>query len=386
MLQSVLVYTSVGLVLFYLGRHIQQREAKLMATTGETLPFYSWEIILSILIFGTVAGLRYHTGYDHASYLNTYLQLKDTGILSRQDFEPAFTLVSKLFAKFGLHFFFYFAFWAALEFSLLYYGLRKHKKLLPWIGLCLMLGPYFLHMMNTLRQGVVECLFVAMVPLIAKRKIGLYLLLTLFAMTLHKSSLILLPVYFIALSRIKIDAKWSIGIVALCFILGFFPQWIAFLLDKFGYALTYVGYGKYDHVYHNSNGFYFREITLGPITLLAALVKFSIVVAYPKVKAYFKEDKMLPFFFRLSYIYICYSFLMGKTTHYLLRPGEYFMPFLMIMAAYVLSYLWYSKKTKYFFAFLAVNCIYIFVELSKVFCFEGYKTMTVFYRFYFMYL
>ena len=73
MLLSVCVYTSLAAILFALGWHVWKREERLKAATGRVLPFWSWEIIASILIFAVVAGARYHTGFDHAMYLHQYV-------------------------------------------------------------------------------------------------------------------------------------------------------------------------------------------------------------------------------------------------------------------------------------------------------------------------
>ena len=70
------------------------------------MPFYSWEIMLSLLVFAFVAGARYHTGYDHAMYLEQYQHLQQTGEFSRDNFEYGFEWISKIFAWCHIHYFF----------------------------------------------------------------------------------------------------------------------------------------------------------------------------------------------------------------------------------------------------------------------------------------
>ena len=120
MLLSLIVYSLTGAVLFFLGWHVNEREQRLLLQEGKELPFYSWEIMLSVLLFSIVAGARYHTGYDHAMYLDQYLHLQQTGDFSRDNFEYGFEGISRLFAIFNIHYFFYFAFWALLQIGLLY--------------------------------------------------------------------------------------------------------------------------------------------------------------------------------------------------------------------------------------------------------------------------
>ena len=204
MLLSLLVYSLTGATLFFLGWHVNRREQRLQLQSGGELPFYSWEIILSLLIFAVVAGARYHTGFDHKMYLDQYLHLQQTGEFGRDNFEYGFEWISKLFAWCHIHYFFYFAFWALLQIGFLYFALRHRKHLLCWVGLGIMCGSYFLWMMNSVRQAVVVCLFVALIPLIKDRKFIPYAIIVIAGAFLHKSALLLLPVFLITFIKVEI--------------------------------------------------------------------------------------------------------------------------------------------------------------------------------------
>ena len=157
MFLSFFVYTFTALGLFLLARIVSLRESYLIQARGQTLQFCTLEIMLSICLFAFIAGARYETGVDHLSYLQEYLNLQTTGDTRRETFESGFLFVSKLFAQSGVHFFFYFAFWAALQIGFVYYALRNNKYLLPFVGLCIMLGPYYLSWMNGIRQFYLCC-------------------------------------------------------------------------------------------------------------------------------------------------------------------------------------------------------------------------------------
>ena len=120
MLLSLLVYSITGLILFLLGWHVNKRECESLLLTGKKLPFYSWEILLSLLLFAVVAGARYHTGYDHAMYLEQYQHLQANGEFSRHNFEYGFEWISKIFAWCHIHYFFYFAFCQPIMYVLPY--------------------------------------------------------------------------------------------------------------------------------------------------------------------------------------------------------------------------------------------------------------------------
>lgn len=170
MILSILVYTLTGFSLFGLGWHASVRDAKSRLQGGQGTSFLSWEIVLSVLLFAIVAGARYNTGFDYAMYLREYGVLQATGDFNRCDFEPGFVLVSKGFAALNLHYFFYFAFWGAVQIGVVYLGLNDRKFLLPWVGLNIMLGTCFICWMNLMRQYVVVCAFVPMTLLIRQRK------------------------------------------------------------------------------------------------------------------------------------------------------------------------------------------------------------------------
>ena len=182
MVLSLTVYTGTALVMAWLGWHVSHREQRVMANGGRELPFGSWEILIAILIYVAISAVRWLTSWDYNMYYNYYVTMQSMGECSRENFEPGFVFATSVMARSGLHFAFYFAFWALLQISLLYYALRHRKVLLPWVAICIFTGPYYVQWMSTLRQAVVECLFVLMVELIVRRKFWLYMLLCLLAM------------------------------------------------------------------------------------------------------------------------------------------------------------------------------------------------------------
>ena len=341
MLLSFLVYSLTGAILFYLGWHVNKREQVSLIQGGSKLPFYSWEILLSIFIFSVIAGARYHTGYDHAMYLDQYLHLQKTGDFSRQNFEYGFEWISKFFAWCNIHYFFYFAFWALLQIGFLYFGLRNHKYLLCWVGLGIMLGTYFLGWMNSVRQSVIVCLFVALVPLVKDRKFLPYVAIVLLSAFIHKSALLLLPVYLLAYVNLdkNIPSKWILlAVFAVFVLLGVRPFWIDWFTN-YHWFLDLTGYENYGNLDDPNVADKFRIINLGPSRIAILCGNLLTIWFYPKLKAFFQDDKLLPYFFALAFIGMCISNLLMNTTHFILRPTEYFTIFYLIMGAYLMTYL-----------------------------------------------
>ena len=351
MLPSLLVYGLTGAVLFFLGWHVNKREQQSLLKGGAKLPFYSWEIMLSLLIFSIIAGARYHTGYDHAMYLDQYLHLQKTGDFSRQNFEYGFEWISRFFAWCNIHYFFYFAFWALLQIGFLYFGLRHHKHLLCWVGLGIMCGSFFLGWMNSVRQSVVVCLFVALIPLINDRKFLPYLLIVIVAAFIHKSALLLLPVFlltFIDVKEIITNRKVLMGVFACFVILGVIVgaiPWDKFL-GNYQWILDLIGYSNYGNTNDPNVVGQFKGLGSWGISRVPMLLGcISIIWFYPELKSHFSNDKLLSYFFVLAYIGMCLYYLLINTTHYILRPIDYFTIFYLIMGAYMMVYLLRTRKT-----------------------------------------
>ena len=367
MLLSLLVYSLTGAILFFLGWHVNWREQRLQLHDCKQLPFYSWEIVISIMIFAVVAGARYHTGFDHAMYLEQYQHLQQTGEFTRTSFEYGFEWISKIFAHLHIHYFFYFAFWALLQIGLLYFGLRNHKFLLCWVGLGIMCCSYFLGWMNSVRQSVVVCLFVALIPLIRNRKFLPYAIIVFLAAFIHKSALLLLPVFFISFLKIEKRQlnRWCLlAIFALFVILGLRPFWIDWFTN-YQWFLNLTGYSNYTNLSDPNVVGKFRTLNWGPSRITIFCNTLLMVLLYPDLKQYFKNDILLPYFFFLSFIGICLSNLLMNTSHFILRPVDYFTVFYLVIDAYMMVYLLSTKK--YLFSILLFICIYThtFIDVFK---------------------
>jgi hypothetical protein len=346
MLLSLLVYSLTGASLFFLGWHVNSREQRLMLKSGNHLPFYSWEILLSLFIFAIVAGARYHTGFDHAMYLEQYQHLQQTGEFSRQNFEYGFEWISRFFAWCKLHYFFFFAFWALLQIGFLYFGLRNHKHLLCWIGLGIMCGSYFLGWMNSVRQSVVVCLFVALIPFIKDRKWLPYILIVILASLIHKSALMLLPAFLITFLKMgeKTPSKWILlAILAVFVLLGLKPFWVDYF-SNYQWFLDLTGYQNYGNLDDPNVAGKFRTLNWGPSRLSILLSNLLMIWYYPKLKSHFKDDKLLPYYFILAFIGMCLSNLLMNTSHFILRPTEYFTVFYLLLGAYLMVYFVKTKN------------------------------------------
>lgn len=384
---SICVYTFTALGLFFLARNVAHRESYSLRTCGRVLPFYSLEILLSICLFAFISGVRYKTGIDYLSYLEEYKKLQTIGI-AKETLESGFVFISKLFADAGLHFSFYFAFWAALQIGFVYYALRNNKYLLPFVGLCVMLGSYYLNWMNGIRQSVVACAFIFIIELIEKKNLWQYMLLIVLMSLCHRSALFLLPVYFLFVrdwGGLLCNKKLTLTILLLCVFLGITPTWLHFIeyLDRVLYIIGYEDYSERIAIMTEEN---LRDMSWGPGRLSIFLSGVMIIWYYSAMRDYFAEDNKVYAYSLLFFIGICLYNLFANTSHIFLRPIGYFTIFQLPLTAYLLYYFYKLAKSWQFYALLVLTCSNAYLNVYKAVVSPTATTDFSLYRFFWDYI
>ena len=330
----------LALTLFALGWHVSCREARLKVASGGTLPFWSWEIILSIVVFAAVAGARYHTGYDHAAYLQQYIDYQKYGFFTR-DYEPLFMWVTQLMAGTHVHYFFFFALWAALQLAMLYYALNRHKHIIPWVALILVLGPTFVHLMNTMRQGIVECAVPLLIVLAHDRKAVAFVLIVAALSLLHFTSIFLLFIYLIKPAKFcTVPHKTLLVIAVICIFIGHTAMWVNAVSGVMSFfAEHHLTYGNELSV--NPHHF---SVNIGPVRVMMLLTQL-LVIFFSKYLLEAKSDVEFKSAILIwAMLYILGTSIMCNTTNFFQRPFELFTICYVIMMAMVVHELLAVKK------------------------------------------
>lgn len=368
MLFSLLVYSGTALVMAWLGWHVSKREQQRLLNGGVEVPMLSWEIVAMAIVFVAVSTARWLTSWDYKMYYGYFVSMQSLGEYSRENFEPLFALVTKALALTGAHFSIYFAFWAIVQIVLLLYAMRHRKALLPWLALCVFLGPYYIFWMGFIRQAIVECLFVLMVELIVKRKFWWYLLLSLVAIGIHRMSVLFIPLYFIPLIPVRNYKRWlPFMLLALCVLLGSFPQWIRMLFDHLGKFADVLGYGHYYRLFMSNDLEYAFRNVMGPARLCPLLSCLIMIWYYPAIRDKFSRDPYIPALYRFALVYMGYINLFANTTQYLTRPGELMRTVFLVMVCYTIHYLWRERKWLPFAVITFCNFYYVFYEMAKAY-------------------
>ncbi len=358
MLLSFLVYTITAVALAYLGWHANTRERSMLEAGGKRLPFYCWEIVASIVLFAIVAGARYKTGYDYIYYYSQYVQMRDMQGFSRHDYEWGFVLITKLFAAIKAHEFFYFAFWGGLQLGLFYYAFRKNKSLLPWLALIIMLGGYFVGWMNTIRQVVVECAFVALVPMCTSwRKTFIACAIAMVFASIHVTAL-LIVVYLLcmySLRNTEMSRRSCLVVYTVFVLLGIYPFWLKWM-GGLGTVMVWLDYSKYVPLLNKLIAGEFKPFGMGPGHLCLILSQVLVMWYYPLVKKDNPDDKVLRNYYFLAFWGMCLSSLLINTAHYMLRPVEILTLCVPVMLAYTMRTL-YRKRNYIGLGFVCVSTL-----------------------------
>ena len=364
---SLVVYTGTAIVMAALGWHVTNREQRALVAGKPELSLWSWEIVTAMLIYVAVSSARWLVSWDYNMYYNYFVSMQSLGEYSRENFEPGFTGLTLLMARSGMHFALYCCFWATVQILLLFYALRHRKALLPWLALCVFLGPYYIFWMGFVRQSVVEALFVLMIELIVRRKFWIYLLLCLVAVSIHKMSVLLIPLYFVPLIplRFKVRRWMPYALLGILIALGSYPQWIRWLFDHIGHFAQVLGYDHYYRLFSSHNLEYAFRFVMGPARLCPLVCCLVVIWYYPAMKKAFSGDQLLSPTYRFTLIYMGYINLFANTTQYLTRPGELMRTCFVIMVCYCFHYLWRERKWLPFAIMSVCSFYYVYYEIYK---------------------
>ena len=190
MFESLYVYGLLAALMIAFG-YIEARNWQAVPGvqgTRKRRTFWDAANLIPILLFAIVFGSRYMVGVDYPHYLTYYLH-------GGRDFEFGFQTVQDLMTGLGMHFSWFFGFWALIQVFLLYYAYRNERQLFPWFALFLIFGTGFMSWMNIIRHQLAACIFLISLDSIEKKEPLKYYFWVFVAFLFHKSSILLVIVY-----------------------------------------------------------------------------------------------------------------------------------------------------------------------------------------------
>lgn len=362
MILSSFVYLSFAFILYKLGAIIHN--LKIYRSSNIT---YKHVLIFTFVLFALISGLRYRVGADYIPYYKYFYQVCNGGYIDSifSGFEPIFVFVTKILSSFN-SVILYFATWAFIQIYFTYHALKNRSYLYPFLGLILILGPYYLSWMNGIRQTMAACIFIwASTLLVDKRKIFSYICIIIITSFLHKSALLLLIFIFLPPKNWLPNRYICIIILLSCAICG----QLAIIRDHLDFAeniLQNLGYDSYANSFDNILSLDDTQRAYGPRRIVLLLSSILILWYKDDMKSLYK-DKFFTYSLNLFFIYCCSTDLLSNVSNLFLRPFLYLEPFALISTAYLLTYLKirygiYRKKSYIFWFALFCSCSYLMID------------------------
>lgn len=340
MLQSILVYFFMALSMFALAKVPVKKTVNGYVCLWS--PTYKIRMIVLYIIFAFFSGVRYNVGIDHLSYLGQYQSIIARGWTDREDMEAGFVSFMWLFAQAGAHYAFFFGTLALVQIVTLYRAFRTERYILPYLGFLIITGGFYFFLMNGMRQALVVTIFFAAVPLILKRKFLWYAAVIAFCYTLHKSSALLLPIYFITylkLDKLMLPRLWQLLLLIAGLAVSNLNLWQE-LLQYTNTIFQLIDYSRYEDANLIEDS---RIENFGPRSIILLLIDITMILLSPKLRKTF-TSKMFGFCY-LFYIVYFTLFPVFVSSMAFTRVVNYFAVCRPIVSAYGLFYLFKSRKS-----------------------------------------
>ena len=185
--------------------------------------FFTVDIVIILFVFALFCGLRNNVGVDYPQYLEDYLHPNSP---DRSYTEWLYKKIVDVMSLSGIHYSFYFATIAFLQllFSLL--AFKSERFLFPFLLFVLMTNGTFFMWMNGMRQCFAVSLFLFSTTFINKREPLYYLITIVVACLLHKSAVLVLPLYLSIFSKDIFKSKTlQLVLLAAAVLLSATPFW-----------------------------------------------------------------------------------------------------------------------------------------------------------------
>lgn len=359
MILSILTYLILALALYALAQNYVISNNLYLERYGQSPRFFMPQIWLSLLIFGLICGLRYNVGVDNLVYIKFYSFVLNEANAFNEHFEPLFLLITRLFSYSGFHWSVWLGFWGVIQIGFTYYSVKDYRFLLPYLALFIVLGPTFLSWTNGLRQCVVICIFYWAIQFAVQKRYIVYSCIVLGCLFIHKSAVLLLPMYFLYQYPWVPSKKYvQLIFVIVCTIIGLTPTWLD-IMNNIKPLLDSIDYKSYaDNLERISKS---NDIMgWGPARIGIWLLDIMTIWVYSILNSQYKFPKLFNVFFFSFFWGICAFNLFSNTSHIFLRPIAYLRDFRLLIVPICLYYL---KKDNQERTLFLMSCLAYFYTL-----------------------
>lgn len=347
-IQSIIIYLSLFTIMSLIASKARKEDSW----------FY---IIIAVLIYSIVFGMRYKVGVDYMSYFNDYKYASfSTYNLMRTHYEPGFQFIMLTLIGFKAHFSWFFGVVAFLQLYLVFKSLKDDPDIYQFLVFTFIIGCVWLTYANGLRQQLAFCLFAYSLCFVEKNKWLLYYIIIAISISIHNSATVLAIMYPI----LRYNEDWFKNINTKIQLLSLF---IAIILGNIGIVQKYfglletyasfLGYGRFFSEAYD--GAVYTPLERKGIGYYVTLLLNVILVANStRYKEYF-DKKYVYYIYNLYFIGVLLFYsCMGSL--FIWRLNYYFYGFAYIVGAYAIlyaknnsKYLYYSLVGMYMLIFIA---------------------------------
>lgn len=345
MVFSILCYIIVGLLLSFWGKQVSLRYCRI-GKTKNIIPTFNEYLFFLLFTFFLFYGLRSKTtGQDTHNYIDFYESFIRFGRFERDNIEPAHIWLTQIYGTIGIPTWVFLGTYGLVQISFTLLCIKKQHFLYPYVCAYIILGPVFLEWANIMRQCAVASIFLFSIKYIEERKVIKYLIAILICSLIHKSAIILIPLYWILQYRLYPGNKYiRIVILMVSIFIGQSNTWIS-QITIISDGLGMIGLGDYtEHL--DSFIAQERDMAFGPSRISLLIVSICVILIMPQIIRRLHLPKKFDLYFSLYFIGICAYNIFANTSELFLRPIQYFTNTGVVLVPLLLYYL---IKRKYQF-------------------------------------
>ncbi len=353
MADSVIIYTGVLLALFSCAFIASFRTEP---RRNNVVQFITWEILLMLIVFTLVFGLRYNVGIDYPNYEYIYRHPDD-----RDDLGFLFEGLTNLLVIIDAPPYVFFSLLAFLQFFFLLYSFKNERYLLPFLIVVFICGQYFLLWMNVIRQDLATCIFIFSIKFINEGNFKKYLFWIIVATGFHHTAIVLLLFYPIfrykADYTIKIPILFQLSALLLCSFIYATNQNLMGEMDEL--LSLYLADTEFEEYSHGAIFNTTQDSVLG-FSFFSAFIIDMLIISYSnQLKDYYHSERFAVFY-NLYLVGALLGLLLGNS-FILLRPVRYFRFFKLVIAPYLLFYLFKQRNEQIWYRYSYYTILFMYL-------------------------
>lgn len=231
MIQSLIIYFCLAIITSVLAEFASRSKTRVQRTLAG---------ILTVIIPSFMASIRYNTGTDYNTYVRVFNDIQSKSMVEI-GYEKLNLFVKYIGGNVELVFFIM----SAIMMTCILLSLLKNKgKISVGVGMFIFMLLYYQRSYNIMRQMTAVSILIYAISSINDKKIFKVIILTCVATTIHYSSIIILPFYFI-LKYLKKEDRGAIRILFIIIFSIFFFNYDKILLPIFESNKNLVYYSGY---------------------------------------------------------------------------------------------------------------------------------------------